>query len=69
MDTKYLYHMTATQITNLDVFTCSSKEVAKQTFQLHYNYCVKNIQKCPFCTLPVAKAEMVDHLEQMKGND
>ena len=47
----------------------SSKQVAKQTFQLHYNYCVKNIQKCPFCELPVAKAEMVDHLAQMKGTD
>ena len=47
----------------------SSKKVAKQSFQLHYNYCVKNIQKCPYCQLPVAKAEMIDHLEQMKGTE
>ena len=46
----------------------SGKDVAKQTFQLHYNYCVKNIQKCPYCEMPVAKAEMMDHLAQMKGS-
>ena len=53
----------------ISVFDNSSKEVAKQSFQLHYNYCVKNIQKCPYCQLPVAKAEMVEHLETMKGTD
>ena len=41
--------------------------MAKQSFQLHYNYCVKNVQKCPFCQLPIPKTEMVEHLEQMKG--
>ena len=49
-------------------FDGSGKEVAKQTFQLHYNYCVKNVQKCPYCELPIAKAEMMDHLASMKGS-
>ena len=43
--------------------------MAKQSFQLHYNYCVKNIQKCPFCNLPIAKNEMDEHMEEMKGSD
>lgn len=47
----------------------SSKEVAKTSFQLHYNYCVKNISKCQFCNQPVAKNEMEDHLEEMKGSE
>ena len=45
----------------------SGKEHPKKTFQLHYNHCVKNVQKCEFCGLPVPKAEFADHLEQMKG--
>ena len=53
---------------HLFVLVNSGKEVAKQTFQLHYNYCVKNIQKCPYCELPIAKSEMMDHLAQMKGS-
>ena len=47
----------------------SSKEVAKQSFQLHNNYCVKNISKCQFCKQPVAKSEMEDHLEEMQGSE
>lgn len=46
-----------------------SKEVAKQSFQLHYNYCVKNISKCPYCKVPVLTKEMEQHVEQFKGTD
>ena len=45
-----------------------SKEIAKQSFQLHYTYCVKNIKKCPYCKVPVMSKEMDEHIEEGKGN-
>ena len=47
----------------------SGKEVAKKTFQLHHNHCVRNISKCTYCDQPIAKSEMEDHLEEMKGSE
>ena len=47
----------------------SGKMIAKKTFQLHYNHCIRNIQKCTFCDQPIAKSEMEDHLEEMRGSE
>ena len=46
-----------------------SQQVAKQSFQLHYTYCVKNISKCPFCLEPFQTKELQEHVEEMKGDD
>ena len=43
--------------------------MAKQSFQLHYAYCIKNITKCPYCLEPIATKELQSHIDEMKGTD
>ena len=35
---------------------------------MHYNYCIKNISKCPFCGKPFPTKEMQEHIDEMKGD-
>ena len=36
----------------------SGKEIAKQSFDLHHVYCMKNITKCAFCKTQVDSKEL-----------
>ena len=45
----------------------SSKEVLRQNYKMHYNYCCKNITKCPHCQEPVNIKEVQDHIDKEIG--
>lgn len=44
------------------------KEVQKDKYQLHYNFCLKNVTKCSFCYEPISINEIEEHTVTQKGS-
>lgn len=58
---------TGNETRNLSKELFSSKEVQKEKYQLHYNFCIKNVTKCSYCEEPVQFAELKTHIEEASG--
>lgn len=43
------------------------KSIQASKFQLHYNFCLKNVTKCPFCNDPVQISELQSHIDESQG--
>ena len=41
----------------------SGKDVNKDKYQLHFNFCIKNVTKCPQCYEPVETSEIKAHVD------
>jgi len=44
--------------------SCSGKEINRDKYQLHFNYCIKNVTKCQYCYEPVDTKELQTHIEE-----
>jgi len=46
----------------------SGKDINRDKYQLHFNYCIKHVTKCPHCYEPVETTELQAHIEDQKGS-
>ena len=41
----------------------------KSKFTLHYNFCIKHITKCPYCSEPHPLDELQQHIDEAQGSE